>query len=144
MPQSEELRNTREPYTLVMGQAGQLSEKLLKNNIDKYTLTYKDWHFPKLKLLSFEDDVLKLANTNYNITYELTLYIETTRLHVACNCDRRTEMLCHHAYYALEHIISTLGCQYFRLGRYTRFREIGKPAAIEKDNMPMKLKRGKK
>ncbi len=127
-PLEKDLRNTTTPYTIYLHErAFLLDAQMLKKHIDANTLTYKDWHLPKLKVISFKEGLLKLYNINYNMLYELTIYIAHDGLHISCDCDRRVEKLCHHAYYALAHIISTLGERYFRIGPYTNFIEIEQP-----------------
>jgi hypothetical protein len=135
----KDLRNTTTPYTIHLRERVLfLDGQMLKNHIDMNTLTYKEWHFPKLKVISFKEGLLKLSNINYNMTYELTIDITHNGLHISCNCDRRVEKLCHHAYYALAHIISTLGEQYFIAGPYTNFIEIEQPYSREDNTIASK------
>ena len=105
----QKTHNTCEAYSIRLNRHGLLSEEDLKRHIDLETYTYKHWHMGALKLRSTAKGRLEYLNSNGNISYVLTIAITDRKLWVSCDCNRRVEGLCHHAYTALKHLISKRG-----------------------------------
>lgn len=104
------LRNTRESYTLKAKDCfSENNRHFPGKHIDRDTHTYKHWHLPRLELIFCKAGTLCIANTSNGVCYELTIQVCEEMLQVSCNCDRRVEKLCHHAYYALDAIFSSSG-----------------------------------
>jgi hypothetical protein len=109
----DNLRNTNEPYALPLNYLGLAFKVDLSAHIDNETRTFKRWHLSSLQLLSANDKQLCFKNSNGNISFVLTIQLEGYKLLVSCNCDRRVEMLCHHAYAALKQLILENGADVF-------------------------------
>jgi len=110
----DDWRNSREPYTIELTRGnGVLTELDMNGHIGWDTLKYMYWSDPKVSELSRQGNRLELSNTSDGVRYILRVAIERNQLHVSCSCDRKVERLCHHAYYALHHIITQSGIHYF-------------------------------
>ncbi|TAN21609.1 MAG: hypothetical protein EPN37_00475 [Chitinophagaceae bacterium] len=100
------LRKASDPYTLYLkGEPYTLTEESLKEQVDASLQRRRKWYFPDLKFISFGDGCLKLLNVWDKLSYEMTISVETDKLHVSCNCGLEVETLCIHSYRALERLV---------------------------------------
>lgn len=106
MINKDDLRNSKEPYRLPLDWKGMLYKIDLKFNIDNETRTFKRWHLSELKLLSKEHRKVQYRNSNGNIYFTLSIELDNNGLLVSCDCDRKVDMLCHHAYTGLKQLIT--------------------------------------
>ena len=114
-------RRVSDPYAIHLdNEEYTLTEEILQVNVDSRTLKQRTWHFPDLKFISFNDGTLELQNTYNNISHKLTIVIEKSKLQVSCSCDTEAEMLCRHAYKAIERMI-----QFDRSNYFQQFRPKG-------------------
>lgn len=90
------IRLTEEPYLL--------SREMLQRDTDKSIQRKRDWYYPKLDFISLNDGTLKLNNTCNDRSYEMTVFIQPTELHISCNCGTKVETICLHSYKALERL----------------------------------------
>ena len=115
MPNKDDWRNSTEPYRIGLARSNYvLTEWDLNYNIDCETLTYKQWPQPEVKELSHEGNRLEYSNTSDGLRYILVVQVERNSLHVSCNCNRKVQQLCHHAYYGLLHLIDKFSINYFQ------------------------------
>jgi len=102
-PNKDDWRNSTEPYAIELSRGNYiLTEWDVNCHIDSDTFAYKHWPAPELLPLLQQGNILELSNTSDD------------QLQVSCNCNRKVERLCHHAYYALLHIINNFGIHYFQ------------------------------
>jgi hypothetical protein len=98
-------RNAAELYSIQLTEEPYLfSKEMLKRDTDIRVQRKRDWHYPKLEFVSFNDGTLKLNNIHEERSFELTIIIHPDELKVSCNCGTEVETLCFHAYKALERL----------------------------------------
>lgn len=108
-------RNSAEPYILPLGNNNcLLTGRALQKHIDSHTLSFKHWYVESIKCVSSGEGQIKLATSNGNITYFLTIAVDNSELLISCDCDRKVDKLCNHAYHTLDYIINFNGAQYFQ------------------------------
>jgi hypothetical protein len=115
LPAEKVKRRSSDPYTINLdNQEYILTEEILKQNVSRQVLNQRIWHYPDLKFTSFTGGFLELKNACLNICHKLIIYIEKDRLKIHCSCDEEVEMLCRHAYKALERLIVFENSRYFQ------------------------------
>lgn len=91
--------------------------RLTKESLEKYTdalsRNKRDWRWPILKFLSFQQGQLTLLNTCKERSFKLKLQVKDNDLFISCNCDHNKPTLCEHAYGALCTLLWHLGECYF-------------------------------
>ncbi|GGH70136.1 hypothetical protein HNQ91_002951 [Filimonas zeae] len=121
----DDLRNTGYAYTIPLGRAGRLHADSLKKHIDSETFHYKQWPVTFVSPVKINQYKAEYTNTSGALSYTLAISVSNNEVHVICDCDRKVEMLCHHAYGALKYLITTGGEEYFL--------ELGKILQTKKD-----------
>ncbi|MEX6689202.1 hypothetical protein QTN47_16960 [Danxiaibacter flavus] len=112
-PSTELLRNAASPYAIPLTAGPYVfSNDMLQQVTESRIKRKRDWYYPALSFISFENGTLTLLNSDGNHSFELTITIEPHQLHVACSCGREVETLCLHAYKALDRL-TWHGCNSF-------------------------------
>ncbi len=90
-----------------------LTEESFKKQVDSDLPRSRSWHWPKIKLLSFTDGVVKLRLTHEESHYEMTVKIEEFKLSCSCSCNTPVQTVCLHVYRALQSLSGYAGLEYF-------------------------------
>lgn len=113
LPSVPPLRNAASPYTIPLRTGAYIfSNDMLQQATDPRIKRKRDWYYPALSFVSFENGTLILLNSDGRHSFELTITIEPNQLHVACSCGMAAETLCLHAYKALDRL-TWHGCNSF-------------------------------
>ncbi|SIT33786.1 hypothetical protein SAMN05421788_113122 [Filimonas lacunae] len=111
---SDDLRNSREPYWIPLTYEGEIDTTTLKCHIDSYTRHFKHWHLDTITLFDIAPHVVQFKHSNGSIHFIMKVKFDDNHLVVSCDCDRKVEMLCHHSYRALKELINKKGEDVFR------------------------------
>lgn len=114
MAAEQKEHNANEPFTIFLDNNNySLTEEALQQQVEDEMIRRKAWQYASMRFISLQNGVMKIYNTNSDITYTMTLMIEPDKLHVSCNCGMQVATICIHSYRALIQFCRSSWRKYF-------------------------------